>query len=181
MGVGTAPTGALAKAMPASVEPYSIAWRAGLRWSDVLVTIKVFSTLHPGEVLKEHVVTDGYSAAKALRPATGMLELHIIRRPTTIEDAAAALLQAAWCGHQARWTMRMMAAATTADDGVLFVSYLLPQARGVRILRELVAAARLLGSASKYQLIFEHNRDQLHSPDDITPGMKLRIPGRDAG
>ena len=73
-----------------SVEPYSIAWRAGLRWSDVLITIKVFSTLHPGEVLKEHVVTDGYSAAKALRPATGMLELHIIRRPTTAEDAAAA-------------------------------------------------------------------------------------------
>jgi nucleoid-associated protein YgaU len=37
-------------------------------------------------------------------------------------------------------------------------------------------AQRLLGSARKYHLIFEHNRDQLDSPDDLRPGMTLRIP-----
>jgi len=37
-------------------------------------------------------------------------------------------------------------------------------------------AQRLLGSAKKYALIFECNRDVLQSPDDIRSGMVLKIP-----
>jgi hypothetical protein len=37
-------------------------------------------------------------------------------------------------------------------------------------------ASRLLGSQARYQQIFEANRDQLKSPNDLKPGMKLRIP-----
>ena len=37
-------------------------------------------------------------------------------------------------------------------------------------------ASRFLGSSSKYKAIFEHNRDQLDSPDDIREGMRLKIP-----
>jgi len=37
-------------------------------------------------------------------------------------------------------------------------------------------AQRLLGSARFYQAIYECNRDVLQSPDDIRPGMVLKIP-----
>lgn len=37
-------------------------------------------------------------------------------------------------------------------------------------------AARLLGSQAMYHLIYEANRDQLKSPNDLKPGMKLVIP-----
>ena len=38
-------------------------------------------------------------------------------------------------------------------------------------------AQRLLGSGHKWTELFEANRDQLDSPDEIRPGMTLRIPG----
>ena len=37
-------------------------------------------------------------------------------------------------------------------------------------------AQRVYGKASHWQRIFEANRDQLSSPDDIRTGMQLRIP-----
>ena len=37
-------------------------------------------------------------------------------------------------------------------------------------------AQKYLGSHSKYLTIYEANRDQLASPDDLSPGMKLKIP-----
>ena len=37
-------------------------------------------------------------------------------------------------------------------------------------------AARLLGSGTEYRRIFDLNRDRLDSPDDLRPGMVLRIP-----
>jgi len=37
-------------------------------------------------------------------------------------------------------------------------------------------ARRLLGSGTKYWAIYEHNRDVLASPDDLRPGMVLKIP-----
>lgn len=37
-------------------------------------------------------------------------------------------------------------------------------------------ASRLLGRQGLYRKIFELNRDQLASPDDLRPGMRLRIP-----
>lgn len=39
-------------------------------------------------------------------------------------------------------------------------------------------AGKYLGSVGKYGEIFEANRDQLQSPDDLRLGMKLRIPSR---
>lgn len=40
-------------------------------------------------------------------------------------------------------------------------------------------AARFLGSQAKYHLIYEANSDQLKSPNDLKPGMKLVIPSPD--
>lgn len=37
-------------------------------------------------------------------------------------------------------------------------------------------ASRLLGRQADFRKIFELNRDQLSSPDDLRPGMRLRIP-----
>lgn len=37
-------------------------------------------------------------------------------------------------------------------------------------------SARLLGSTQRYQEIFDANRNQLNSPDDLRPGMELTIP-----
>lgn len=37
-------------------------------------------------------------------------------------------------------------------------------------------ASRVLGTSKKFNLIFEANRDKLDDPDDIRPGMVLRIP-----
>jgi nucleoid-associated protein YgaU len=39
-------------------------------------------------------------------------------------------------------------------------------------------AQRFLGSARQFQVIFDHNRDVLSSPDALRPGMKLKIPRR---
>ena len=39
-------------------------------------------------------------------------------------------------------------------------------------------AAQMLGSTQRYHEIFEANRDQLNSPDDLRPGMELVIPPR---
>ena len=132
-------------------DAYGTAWRAGLRWGDVLVSVKVFSQLRPGEVLSEHNITDGLSAAKALRPATGVIELQVIRRRHTARDAAASRIQSAWSGHQARWTMRVLGAAATtiarhlrgwrARNGVVAR---LKRARGERRLQQRLSRAREL-------------------------------------
>ena len=37
-------------------------------------------------------------------------------------------------------------------------------------------AEKYLGSHSKYLMLYEANRDQLASPNDLSPGMKLKIP-----
>ncbi len=37
-------------------------------------------------------------------------------------------------------------------------------------------AARVLGSSARFQEIFDLNRDKLKDPDDIRPGMVLRVP-----
>ena len=42
-------------------------------------------------------------------------------------------------------------------------------------------AEKYLGSHSRYQDIFQANRDQLRSPDDLKVGMKLTIPDRSTG
>ena len=42
-------------------------------------------------------------------------------------------------------------------------------------------AEKYLGSHSRYQDIFQANRDQLRSPDDLKVGMKLAIPDRQNG
>jgi nucleoid-associated protein YgaU len=39
-------------------------------------------------------------------------------------------------------------------------------------------AQQLLGSAKRYLVIYEHNRDVLESPNDLRPGMVLTIPRR---
>jgi nucleoid-associated protein YgaU len=39
-------------------------------------------------------------------------------------------------------------------------------------------AERYLGSAERYLEIYEHNRDVLHSPDELPIGVELRIPTR---
>jgi LysM repeat protein len=39
-------------------------------------------------------------------------------------------------------------------------------------------AAKFLGSANRYRIIYEHNRDVLSSPDDLKPGTVLKIPPR---
>lgn len=41
-------------------------------------------------------------------------------------------------------------------------------------------AYRYFGSASKYLDLFEANRDQLSSPNDLRPGITLKIPGKSA-
>ena len=41
-------------------------------------------------------------------------------------------------------------------------------------------AYRYFGSASKYLDLFEANRDQLSSPNDLRPGITLKIPGKAA-
>ena len=39
-------------------------------------------------------------------------------------------------------------------------------------------AAKALGDGERYKEIYQANRDQLASPNDITPGMKLKLPAR---
>ncbi|MCP3904031.1 MAG: LysM peptidoglycan-binding domain-containing protein [Planctomycetes bacterium] len=38
-------------------------------------------------------------------------------------------------------------------------------------------AGRRLGSMNRWPALYEANRDQLETPDDLRPGMKLKIPG----
>ena len=79
-----------------SVEDFGIAYRAGIKMGDRVHLVRAFSSVRPGEVVSEAAVSDGYSAAKALRPAVGRLELRVSRYAPDREARAAILLQAHW-------------------------------------------------------------------------------------
>lgn len=101
-----------------SVEEYGIAWRAGLAWGDAVLRVRVYSQLRPGEVLNEHELNGGHTAAKALRPSSGRIELVVRRRRTNKRDAAQAVIASHWLGLATRRALRRAlrtraAAATT--------------------------------------------------------------------
>ena len=85
-----------------SVEAFGLAWRNGLKPGDRILCVRAFSTVRPCEVLSEHPVVDGYSAALALRPAFGRIELRILRPVPSREAVAATAIQAIWRGMLSR-------------------------------------------------------------------------------
>ncbi len=91
-----------------SVEPYGTAWRHGLKWGDVISQVRIVASG------REWQLSSGEDAAKALRPASGRLELTIRRRAITPEDRAATRIQSRVLGVFCRDTMRMQHACATA-------------------------------------------------------------------
>ena len=85
-----------------SVEAFGLAWRHGLKPGDRILLVRAFSTVRPCEVLSENAIHDGYSAAKALRPAVGRIELRIQRPAPSREALAATAMQAIWRGMLSR-------------------------------------------------------------------------------
>jgi hypothetical protein len=96
------------------VDEHGLAWRAGLGWGDAIQRVRVRSTTRQSdEASSEHVLRDGYDAAKALRPASGLVELEVVRRKQTAKDRAAARVQGRIRGMIARATLRHVRGATT--------------------------------------------------------------------
>ena len=81
-----------------NVEAFGLAWRSGIKVGDRILSVRVFSTIRPLEVLSESEIRDGYTAAKALRPAVGRIELRMIRHVPTREESAVTSIAAAWRG-----------------------------------------------------------------------------------
>lgn len=75
----------------ATVDPHSLAWRAGLQPGDAITSI----TFPNGD---RFAITTGEMAFEILRQAHGRLTLGIQRRRWTAEDRAAVALQSAWIG-----------------------------------------------------------------------------------
>lgn len=65
------------------------------------------------QVIGEHEVFDGYDAAKALRPASGPVELVVRRRRPTTNDLHATRMQSAWRGTAARFQLHLARGAST--------------------------------------------------------------------
>jgi hypothetical protein len=89
-----------------SVEAFGQAWRCGLRWGDVLMSVRVFSSRRPGELVSEARTHNGFEAAKALRPAVGLVELVVRRRIVTRADEAACRITAMAVGRFTRSVLR---------------------------------------------------------------------------
>lgn len=90
-----------------SVEPFGVAWRHGLKWGDVICSVRIVASG------KEFELTCGEDAAKALRPAHGYIELTIRKRTIKREDHAASLIQAHVLGYFNRDTMGLRGRSAT--------------------------------------------------------------------
>ena len=87
------------------VDEHGLAWRAGLAWGDTIEGVSVYSR-SSGTLLSEHKLSDGFDAAKALRPAAGRIELAVRRRRRTPSDLAATKIEAAVRGTRVRAYIR---------------------------------------------------------------------------
>jgi hypothetical protein len=77
------------------VDPFSLAWRAGLKAGDILLALV-------GSDGSEQIIPSGESATQLLRPAIGDLMLRVRPRRLNREHMAASIVAAAWMGHRTR-------------------------------------------------------------------------------
>ena len=123
------------------VDPYGLGWRQGLVWGDRVLSVLVAST---GE---ETPTDSGSDAARALRPASGLIELRVRRRPRTTEDYAAVRIQAQVLGCFTRDTLRLRREAATVISAHWRRWCAIMDLRALRLNREEDCAAEAIQGA----------------------------------
>ena len=134
-------------ALVVAVDPHGLAWRKGLKVGDRILFVRVFSALRPLEVLAESEVHDGYSAAKALRPAVGRVEVRVARPVPTRRETAATLIAAAWRGFVCRCTPYRWDAAATRLQCAWRACVARWDARDLRLKQQVISAALRIQTA----------------------------------
>lgn len=109
LGVSFMPEPVEGGALISALEWGSIAWRGNLRPGDI-----VKSVIIDGE---EHPMEGGYSAAKLLRPACGVIRLRVRRRKPTRDEAAARRIQSVLRGMCVRTDLHVRTLAAEHIQG----------------------------------------------------------------